>query len=58
MNVVAPNKDGDQSDEDQYTLEEEWTIVGRAVDYILFLVFVVVFLLGTIICFIETKYIY
>ena len=44
--IMNGNKYGDS-----YTLEEEWAIVGRTADYCLFVLFIVVFIIGTICCF-------
>ena len=37
---------------ESYTLEEEWAIVGRTADNCLFVLFMIAFLIGTICCFV------
>ena len=41
-----------------YTLEEEWEIVGRTIDHCLFFSFSLVFVVGTICCFADCEYVH
>ena len=45
--VTEDNREHNES----YTLEEEWAIVGKTADNCLFVLFMAVFLIGTICCF-------
>ena len=48
-------KEGNQGNQ-EYTMEEEWAIVGKTCDHCLFAIFMVVFIIGTISCFANVKY--
>ena len=56
--AVVNTRRNDEDDENAYTVEEEWAIVGRTVDHCFFVFFTVAFILGTIFCFLRTRYIH
>lgn len=56
--LLKPHEEEFDLEEDLYTLEEEWMIVGRTADHCLFVVFLVVFVVGTVGCFAGAKYIH
>ena len=52
-------KDNSHKDDevDDLTLEEEWRVVAMTIDRFLFLGFMAIFVVGTIACFANTKFI-
>ena len=53
----AEESRGDDGSDCTYTMEEEWRIVAMTIDFLLFIIYVLIFIIGTLLIFAHAKYV-